>query len=375
MNVLIAPDKFKGSLTASEVCNAIEQGLLQFDETLTIEKIPLADGGEGSLEIIEQHLDLQTVSLEVSDPLGRSIKASYRLSETTAYIEMAAASGLDLLKEDERNCLFTSSLGTGQLILDAYSRGITQIYLFVGGSATNDAGMGILNALGVRALGNDQFLKPIGSSLLDLTGFDETKQRIHATEISFTVVCDVKNLLFGPQGAAFVYAPQKGADSRSVELLDQGLRNFAQVVLKQQGISVDNFEGAGAAGGVAAGIKAFFPANIRSGIEAIIEIVGLAEAVAAADLIITGEGKFDHQTLEGKVVHGVHHLCSRYQKRMAVICGIVDLDAHQLETLNIWKVSSLVRNDTTMEQAIDNAFELVSRRAFELLEEIPSVRC
>jgi glycerate kinase len=286
---------------------------------------------------------------------------------------MAAASGLDLLKEDERNCLLTSSLGTGQLILDAYSRGVTQIYLFVGGSATNDAGMGILNALGVRALGNDQFLKPIGSSLLELTGFDETKQIIPAAEISFTVVCDVKNLLFGPQGAAFVYAPQKGADSGSVKLLDQGLRNFAQVVLKQQGIRVDNFEGAGAAGGVAAGIKAFYPTNIRSGIEAIIEMVGLAEAVAAADLVITGEGKFDHQTLEGKVVHGVHHLCSQYQKRMAVICGIVDLDPHQLETLNIWKVSSLVRNDTTMEQAIENAFESVSRRAFELLEEIPSV--
>ena len=371
MKVLIAPDKFKGSLTATEVCNAIEQGLLQSDETLTIEKIPLADGGEGSLEIIEQHLDLQAVSLEVSDPLGRPIRASYRLSETTAYIEMAPASGLDLLKEDERNCLFTSSFGTGQLILDAYSRGVTQIYLFVGGSATNDAGIGILNALGIRALGNGQFLKPIGISLSELTGFDESLQRIPAGGISFRVICDVKNPLYGPQGAAFVYGPQKGADFDAVKLLDQGLRNFAQVVLEKQGISVDNFEGAGAAGGVAAGIKAFFPTSIQSGIEAIIEIVGLGKSVASADLVITGEGKFDHQTLEGKVVKGVHNLCSQYQKRMAVICGIVDLDPHQLETLNIWKVSSLVRNDTTMQQAIDNAFKLVSRRAFELLEEIP----
>ncbi len=370
MNVLIAPDKFKGSLKANKVCDAIEQGLLLFDAALIINKVPLADGGEGSLDILGQCLDLQSVSLKVKDPLGRSIIATYKLSESKAYIEMAAASGLHLLKEDERDCLLTSSFGTGQMILDAYNHGVNQIYLFVGGSATNDAGLGILNALGINALGNDQFLEPIGSNLIQLTGFDDMQQRIAATEISFTVVCDVKNLLYGPQGAAFVYAPQKGADSRAVEHLDLGLRNFAQVVLTDRGLRVDNFEGAGAAGGVAAGIKAFFPINVQSGIEAIMEMVGLAEAVSWADLVITGEGKFDHQTLEGKVVTGVHNLCNQFQKRMAVIVGTVDLDPHQLETLNIWKISSLVTDGTTMEQAIDNAFELVSRRAFELLDEI-----
>ena len=375
MNILVAPDKFKGSLTANEVCDAIEQGLLQFDETLTVNKVPLADGGEGSMDILEQYLDLQPVSLNVDDPLGRSITATYQLSENRAYIEMAAASGLHLLKEDERDCLLTSSYGTGQMILDAYNRGVTHIYLFVGGSATNDAGMGILSALGIKAVAHNQILKPIGGNLLKLTGFDDTRQRIPAVEISFTVVCDVKNPIYGFQGAAYVYAPQKGADADAVVLLDQGLRNFAQVVSKEPGIKVDDFEGAGAAGGVAAGIKAFFPINIQSGIEAIIEIVGLEEAVAAADLVITGEGKFDRQTLEGKVVMGVHNLCKQFHKRMAVICGTLDLDTDQLAPLNIWKVSSLVREDTTMEQAIDNAFELVSQRALELLDDISPEGC
>ncbi len=245
--------------------------------------------------------------------------------------------------------------------------------MFVGGSATNDAGIGILHALGIRSLATDQLLKPIGSSLAELTGFDETQIRIPFTEVNFTLVCDVKNHLYGPKGAAYVYAPQKGADPKAVEYLDLGLRNFAQVVLTQRGISVNDFEGAGAAGGVAAGIKAFYPISIQSGIEAIIEMVGLAEAVAEADLVITGEGKFDDQTLEGKVVKGVYDLCTRYQKRMAVICGTLDLNPQQLESLDIWKVSPLVRADTTMEQAIDNAYELVSRRAFELLEDISSV--
>ncbi len=367
MKILIAPDKFKGSLTASEVCNAIEQGLLQFDAALAIKKVPLADGGEGSLDILGECLELQSVSLKVKDPLGRSITTAYKLSGSTAYIELAAASGLHLLKEHERDCLLTSSFGTGQMILDAYNHGVNQIYLFVGGSATNDAGIGILNALGINAVGPDRLLEPIGSNLTKLTGFDETLRRIPAGELSFTVVCDVKNFLYGPHGAAFVYGPQKGADSQAVEHLDLGLRNFAQVVLTNQGLRVDNFEGAGAAGGVAAGIKAFFPINVQSGIEAIIEMVGLAESVSWADLVITGEGKFDHQTLEGKVAMGVHNLCDRFQKRMAVICGTVDLDPHQLETLNIWKISSLVRKDTTIKQAVNNAYELVSMRAFELL--------
>ncbi len=369
MNILIAPDKFKGSLSANRICDAIEQGLLQFDKALIIKKAPLADGGEGSLDILGQCLDLQTVSLKVKDPLGRSITSTYKLSETKAYIEMAAASGLNLLKEHERDCLLTSSFGTGQMILDAYNRGVNQIYLFVGGSATNDAGIGILNALGINAVEHGQLLEPIGSSLIKLTGFDETQRRISAADISFTVVCDVKNILYGQHGAAYVYAPQKGAGSKAVEQLDLGLRNFAQVVLRDRGLRVDNFEGSGAAGGVAAGIKAFFPITVQSGIEAIMEMVQLSQAVSWADLVITGEGKFDHQTLEGKVVMGVHNLCNQFQKRMAVICGTVDLSPHQLETLNIWKISALVTEDTSIEQAIDNAYELVSIRAFLLLAE------
>ena len=365
MQILIAPDKFKGSLTASEVCEAIETGLLKFDRTLIIQKIPLADGGEGSLEIIQTHLELQSVSAAVQDPLGRPITASYLVSADTAYIELSAASGLELLTVEERNCLVTSSYGTGELILDAFDRGLRNIFLFVGGSATNDGGIGILDALGIHAVNDAGPLVPVGKSLPEITGFDDSALKVEG--MGFTIVCDVQNPLFGPQGAAYVYAPQKGATPQAVTTLDQGLQNMARVIKGARGIRVDDFPGSGAAGGVAAGIKAFFPTKIQSGFGAIMEIVRLEAAVAAADLVVTGEGKFDKQTLQGKVVKGVYDLCQKSSKPLAVICGVLDLDARQLQELDFWKVKPLVKEGISVETAQANAFNLVSQQAFELL--------
>lgn len=366
MKILVAPDKFKSSLTATEVCDAIEKGLLEFDPSIQVKKVPMADGGEGSLKILEHYMDLDPVHIDVTDPLRRLINTSYFLAGPEAYIEMASASGLDILEEAERDCMQTTSFGTGQLIMDAYNRGARHIYLFVGGSATTDAGIGILSAMGIKVLGGNKQLSPVGSSLIDITGFQIVNL---INDIRITVVCDVSNPLYGPDGAAVVYGPQKGADAAAVAHLDRGLRNFAEVVQKECGREVSNFEGAGAAGGVAAGIAAFYPTIIKSGTAAVIEIVGLKEKVATADLIITGEGKLDHQTLQGKVVKGVQDLCNQHLKKVCAICGILDLDADQTKALGLWKIKPLVRKGTTLKEAIANAYELVSSRAFELLEE------
>lgn len=367
MRILIAPDKYKGSLTALQVSSAIEVGLLRFDSSFIIEKIPLADGGEGSLGIIQPHLKLASTAVTVKDPLERPVKATYMYSKTAAFIELAAASGINLLDEQERNCLITSTYGTGQLILDAFNRGLKQIYLFVGGSATNDGGIGILSSLGVNALGDKGVLPPIGVNLSKITSFDSSGCMVGG--INFTVVCDVMNPLYGPTGAAFVYAPQKGADAASVELLDQGLRNLAKVIRENHGKKVDEFEGAGAAGGIAAGLKAFFPVKVKSGIESIIEIVQLSSAIESADLVITGEGKLDHQTLQGKVIKGVRDLCLQKKKKLAVICGVLDLDETVLKSLGFWKVKSLVGSGISKGQAIQNAFDILSQRAFELFSD------
>jgi glycerate kinase len=289
------------------------------------------------------------------------------ISKEAAYIEMAQASGLDLLEVKERNCLFTSSYGTGQLIRDASQRGIRKVFLFVGGSATNDGGIGVLDALGIHPLGTQGRLSSVGKSLWQITGFEESLQKVHG--LDFTVICDVLNPLYGPDGAAYVYGPQKGADKESVVLLDRGLQNLAKVVWESRKIRIDDFEGAGAAGGIAAGLKAYFDIRIQSGFDAISEMTGLSDILSASDLVITGEGKFDGQTLQGKVVKGVYDLCQRTGRQLAVICGVLELDPEMVSSLDIWKISPLVGKDTTMDQAQNNAYELVSQRAYELFQE------
>ncbi|GJM30572.1 MAG: glycerate kinase [Cyclobacteriaceae bacterium] len=364
MRIILAPDKFKGTLSAMEVCEAMESGLLQHNKKFVIKKIPLADGGEGSLDIIQPYLALQSQSIPVKDPLGRPIMATYMYSNDAAYIEMSAASGISLLKDEERNCLLTSTYGTGQLVSDAFDRGLKRIFLFVGGSATNDGGMGILKALGIKAFGKNGTLSPVGKSLPDITGFDYSD--CLTPGIQFTIVSDVMNPLYGPTGAAYVYAPQKGASKETVKLLDEGLRNMARVVWESRKVKIDEFEGAGAAGGIAAGLKAFFPVMIKSGVKFISEIVKLQSEISAADLVITGEGKFDLQTLQGKVVKGVYDICLNNNKRLAVVCGLLDPEV-KLEGLNIWKIVSLVQPGITIEHAMGNAHNLVRQRTFELL--------
>jgi glycerate kinase len=208
VKILIAPDKFKGSLSAHEVCNAVGEALLEMDPSNEVSKVPLADGGEGTFEILVEHSQGSVKKTSVLDPLQRPIQAEYGLSKdgTTAFIEMAKASGLQLLKEDERNPILTTTIGTGQLILDALAEGATTIILGIGGSATNDAGIGMAHALGFRFLNNrNEILNPVGQSLSEINAIDDTQVDVRLREVSFTVLCDVTNPLYGPQGAAFVY--------------------------------------------------------------------------------------------------------------------------------------------------------------------------
>lgn len=306
--IIVAPDSFKGSLTAAQVAEACRLGILDEFPAAKVVCLPLADGGEGTVDALSASEGLMKVKCMVSDPLMRPVEAWYALSSDgkSAVMEMAAASGLTLLSESERDPLQTSTYGTGEMILDALRRGCRRFFIGIGGSATNDAGMGMLRALGYRfadASGNP--LEGRGSDLSRVVRIDVSGADPRLRESSFTVACDVDNPLFGPNGAAFVFAPQKGADEETVMQLDRGLRDFASVIMRDIGVDVSLMPGAGAAGGLGAAFCAFLGADLRKGIEMVLEAVGFDRAIGGASLIFTGEGSVDAQSLMGKVVSGV----------------------------------------------------------------------
>ena len=368
MNIVIAPDKFKGSLSAARVCLAVTEALHEIHPDWNIISIPVADGGEGTAELLTAASQGKEVSVKVQDPLFREINSGYGISEDgkSGFIEMARASGLELLKRSERNPLYTSTFGTGQLIADALRRGVSQVVLGIGGSATNDAGMGMAEALGFAFYdkhGNK--LKPIGENLIRLHSIDATHihQRIASTK--FTVLCDVSNPLYGEMGAAHVFGPQKGADAQVIKLLDEGLRRFAEVAQSSLQMSAD-FPGAGAAGGTGSGAQVFLKAHISGGFDFISKFTKLEEKIAQADLVITGEGKMDSQSLSGKVVGGVARIASSNNKKCIAFTGRCDLTAEQIQKLGLQSVVSLVNSGTTERNAVANAFELLKLRTVEV---------
>lgn len=368
MNILVAPDKFKGSLTAKEVCSAVEKGLLKINSTLSIKLIPIADGGEGTCELLTDHSKGTMISTEVSDPLFRKITATYGISGdgSTAFIEMASASGLALLDKSERNPLKTSTYGTGELIANAIQQGVKKIVLTIGGSATNDAGLGMASALGAKFLNQkNEMLAPIGENLIHLCKIQFDNYLLNAKKISFLVLCDVDNELYGKNGAAYVYAPQKGADGGDVQQLDLGLRNFEQVAKSQCKQEV-NFKGAGAAGGLGAGAKLFLKAEFNSGINFVLQTLHIEEQIKWAHLVITGEGKMDSQTLSGKVVMGVAQLAAKHGKPTIAIVGKNELDHEDIKALGLKEVIALVNEKTTQREAMTNTSQLIEERLSRL---------
>ena len=329
MNILIAPDKFKGSATAKEVCKAIAAGLKDAGIHAQLNALPLADGGEGTLAALSEHVAFQKKASAVIDPLGKTINAwyLYDAKQERAFIELAAASGLTLLSVDQRNCLYTSTLGTGMQIKQAMEAGAKEIILGIGGSATNDAGMGILQALGFNFLDfAANPLAPVGENLNRVeeiifpSHYDELKA------IKFTLLCDVNNPLFGDEGAAFVYAPQKGADEFTVNVLDEGLRHFAKTSARCLGKDFSLEAGTGAAGGVGFGMRAFLNAKLQPGINVLMQLFDFDKYAQEADFIISGEGKIDRQTLSGKVLAGVQEKAKHFTKKLIIVAGRIEID-------------------------------------------------
>ncbi|MEM6321295.1 MAG: glycerate kinase [Bacteroidota bacterium] len=356
MKILIAPDKFKGSLSAKEVCSALAEGLRKSNPIVEIIKRPMADGGDGSLEVLAHYLALETVTITVKDPLFRPVEASYQISNQTAYIEMSAASGLVLLQENERNCLETSSIGTGELIKDALEKGATQIYLFIGGSATNDGGVGIAYALGYRFWAEEgNLLKPIGKNLGWIDKIDSAEMCVDLEKVEIKVICDVNNPFYGKNGAAYVYAPQKGADTDAVELLDNGLKHLASQFIQQGYDDIADVKGAGAAGGVGGGMMAFFNANLVSGIQTFLELTQLEREIKSCDLVITGEGKLDTQTEQGKVISGVCALAQKYDKPIIAVCGAAEKKVGR--QLGLSKIYTILERSKSVKEAMEKAAE------------------
>jgi glycerate 2-kinase len=362
MKILIAPDKFRGSLSAFEVAQAMADGIASVDATIETILLPLADGGEQTAEILTKATAGTFIEITVQDPLLRPIKAAYGMSANgqTAFIEMAAASGLALLSLEDRNPLFTSTFGTGQLIADALSRGVSEVVLCIGGSATTDAGIGMAQALGYRFFDIEGAeLQPIGKNLIRINHIDDAGVAPLLKHTKITVACDVTNPLFGLYGAAYVYGPQKGADPAAVEALDAGLQHFAAIVLNQYGHDLQQLSGAGAAGGLGAGCVTFLGATLRSGIETVMQVLDFEVLLSVSDVVLTGEGKIDEQTLSGKVVRGVAQKANEAGIMAVGLCGTLALSAAQLRALGLAYAVSVLPRPMTLAEANAEAYQLV----------------
>ena len=373
MQLVLVPDKFKGSLTAAEVCQIVARGVKRYDPTIQIHSIPLADGGEGTLDILIPLLELDTVRTTVHDPLFRQIAAYYGVKGGEAYVEMAVASGLPLLKESERNPLHTTSLGTGELVRHAVEHGARRVYLFVGGSATNDAGIGMAQALGYRFRdAQGQELSPVGGNLVRVARIETDQVLPRLANVEVRVVSDVNNPLYGPQGAAQVYAPQKGATPAALETLEQGLMHIADKMQALTGTDVRNLPGAGAAGGIGAGAVAFLGAQLLPGIDTILDLCQARPAIAQADLVMSGEGKIDAQTRHGKVVKGVGDVCRQHGVPLNVICGTLEASSAELEQLNVQRAYAVKEGNVTLAEALANAEARVEALVYRMMEDFHS---
>lgn len=354
MKILVCPDSFKDSLDAIEVAKAIEVGIKRTNEEYIIEKIPLADGGEGSLDVLINNAKGQYKKVIVKDPLFREIEASYGIIEETAVIEMARAAGLDLLKPDERNPMLTSTYGVGELIKHALDQGIRKFIIAIGGSATNDCGIGVAKALGVKFLDKSgESIEPTGKGLASLHKIDNSTidKRILSSEIK--VMCDVNNPLYGKNGAAYVYAKQKGANDEMINVLDDNLRHFSQIVEKTYKKDISKVPGSGAAGGLGAGLMVFLNGALVSGFSTISDILSLEGYIKSSDLIITGEGRIDSQSLNGKVVIEVSKIAKKYQKPVIAFVGSYEGDLSSFHALGLTSVFSILHSPINLEDALD----------------------
>ena len=370
MKIVIAPDSFKGSLTARQVGEAVAAGVRKALPDSEIVIKPMADGGEGTLQCLVDATDGKLLQATVQNPLGREISASFGVlgDGVTCVIEMAAASGLYLIERDERNPLLTSTYGFGQLIRAGLDLGCRRFILGLGGSATNDGGAGMLQALGVGLF--DEQGNPLsfgGGELEKLARIDTSQKDPRLDDCQFIIACDVTNPFVGPNGASHVFGPQKGASPEVVLRLDANLRHFADLIEEAVGIAIHDLPGTGAAGGVAGALLAFLGGHLQSGIEIVRETTQLADALDGADLVFTGEGQVDFQTAQGKTPCGVARLANQYGVPVVVLAGSVGPGIEALYKEGVTAVLGIANKPLSLEESMAQAAELLEQTAEQVM--------
>ena len=372
MKIVVACDKYKGSLSANEVCSIIAGSIKDIDNTIEVIMNPMADGGEGTVETLVESLKGRYVEMRVTGPLGDDIDSRFGIiNNNIAVIEMSAASGLWLVPYDRRNPMETTTYGTGQLLKKAVEIGCRKVIMGLGGSSTNDGGMGMAQALGVRFYNSNGSLLGFGGSQLSkISKIDMSAIDPDVLNILYECACDVENPLTGKNGAAYVYAGQKGADSNMIKELNRGLINFSKVVKKDIGKNIRDLKGAGASGGLGGGMVAFLNAKLRIGVNIIIDVTRLEEKIKNADLIITGEGAFDKQTFFGKSAYGVANLAKKYNIPVITINGSVLVDRRSVNRSESSLFSgnfSILNKPMELSEAIENSSVLLENTTKEIL--------
>ena len=370
--IVIVLDSFKGSLSSLAAGQAFADGVKEADNNIETIVYSVADGGEGTIEALHQNCGGTLRVLDVNDPLFRKVRAEYvELGDGTVVIEMAKASGLTLVEPELRNPMNTTTHGTGELIEHALDNGAKKIILAIGGSATNDGGIGMLSALGIRFIDkNTQELSPIGGNLGKINTIDTSSVHPKLKECEFVVACDVDNPLCGTNGAAHIYGPQKGATPEIVETLDQSLRHFAGLISEEFALDISQIKGSGAAGGMGAGLLAFTNTTLKSGIEIILDQIGINTHLSDADLVFVGEGQLDKQTVMGKAPMGIAQRAQQYKIPVIAIGGSIDGDPKELHDYGITAYFAAVGRPMSLEQAMtsEETYNGLKRQGRELIK-------
>lgn len=371
MKVVIAIDSFKGSLSSNELGDALSLGIKKVYKDAEIIKIPIADGGEGTVEAMVEGTEGKFIEVEVHDPLMKRIKAIYGIlgDGKTAIIEMATASGLPLVPVEKRNPNKTTTFGTGELIKDAIKKGCREFIIGIGGSATNDGGLGMMQALGYKFYDKEgKELGQGGEIMNQIEKIDSTQALKELSQCKFLVACDVDNPFYGPRGAAHVYGKQKGANEQMILELDNGLKHLSEILNKTYNIDISNLPGAGAAGGLGGGLVAFLNGILKPGIEIILEKVEFEKKVINSDFVITGEGRIDFQTVMGKAPVGVSKLAKKYNIPVIALAGSVADDADKTHEAGIDSIFSIINYPISLEDAMkkENSKKFVEKNAEEI---------
>lgn len=376
MKIVICPNSFKGALTSLEISSIIAKEIKKFIPSSEIIKFPIADGGDGTLEVLKNLIGGKYIKTFAKDPLGREIETKYLKKESIAYIEMAKISGLALLKENEKNPMETTTYGLGELIKDAIKRKCKKIFIGVGGSATNEGGIGALTALGFKFIDkNGNILYPgKGRNLISIEKVEYPEEYENLKKVKFTILADVNNPLYGKNGASFVYGRQKGATEKMIKILDDGLRHYAKIIKKYTGIQVNKIKSSGAAGGIVAGFVSFLSADVVSGIEEILNLGSFESKIKDANLIITGEGKIDKQTFYGKGVGIILNYSIKYKIPTVVLAGKIEEEIYKFTNNPYISLFSIVQGPVSLEESIRKTRKYIKTKIREILKLILSLK-